>query len=251
MNPAPTCLRALVLRALIAVLAVMLLTAPARAASDSEWFDVEGRIQYGFYTEDTRSLASLTEQLSSEIAPDDELKSYYAALANYRLGLLWGARDAGRAKDAIERCVANLNRALKGRAEFPEALALQAACLETQASLKPWTAPLSASKRNSQIERALKLAPKNPRVLLLDALETKDTKQAIAQLKKAVVAFEKERQDVDRAPGWGAAEAYVYLGRSYLDSGNLIEAREALERALIIAPEFAQARRLLSKITAG
>jgi tetratricopeptide (TPR) repeat protein len=243
-------LSAVALRALFAMAAVLLLTAPARAA-ESDWFDVEGRIQYGFYTEDTRTLASLTEQLGGEIGADDELRSYYAALANYRLGLLYGARDQDRARDAIGRCVDNLNRALKARKDFPEALALQSACLESQASLRPWMAPLSASKRNSQIERALKLAPKNPRVLMVGALETKDKSQAIAQLKKAVVAFEKERQDVERAPGWGAADAYVYLGRTYLDSGAVMEAREAFERALVIAPEFAQARRLLAKITAG
>jgi tetratricopeptide (TPR) repeat protein len=249
MNPAlnPRIL-GIVWRALIATLAVLLFTAPARA---SEWFDVEGRIQYGFYTEDTRTLADLTEQLGSELDSGDELKSYYAALANYRLGLLWSGREPGRARDAVDRCVANLDRALRSRKDFPEGLALQAACLETQASMRWWTVPLSASKRNSRIERALKLAPKNPRVLMLDALETRDPQQAIAQLKKAVAAFERERQDVDRTPGWGAAEAYVYLGRTYLDSGEVIAAREAFERALVIAPEFAQARRFLSKITSG
>jgi hypothetical protein len=251
MNPAPNPLSSVLVRALIAMLAVLLLTAPARASDGSEWFDVEGRIQYGFYTEDTRALSNLTQQLGGRMGAGGELHGYYAALAHYRLALLHGGREPGRAKDAIEQCVANLNRALKVRKDFPEALALQSACLETQASLKPWTSPLSASKRNSQLERALKLAPKNPRVLLMDALEMKDKAEAIAQLKKAVIAFEKERQDVDHAPGWGAAEAYVYLGRTYLDTGALLEAREALERALVIAPEFVQAKRLLSKITAG
>jgi tetratricopeptide (TPR) repeat protein len=250
MSPALNPLFGIALRALVAALAVLLFTAPARA-DDNAWFDVEGRIQYGFYTEDTRTLSNLTEQLGSELESGDELQSYYAALANYRLGLLFGAREPGRAKDAVERCVANLNRALRTRKDFPEGLALQAACLESQASLKPWTAPLSASRRNSQIERALQLAPKNPRVLMLDALEAKDQKTAIAQLKKAVAAFEQERQDVERTPGWGAAEAYVHLGRTYLDTGELMQAREALERALVIAPEFAHARRLLSKITSG
>jgi tetratricopeptide (TPR) repeat protein len=233
-------------------LALLLAASPALFANDdSEWFDVEGRIQYGFYTEDTRTLTNLSEQLASTTESSDPLRSYYAAFANYRLAMLWSARDTGRARAAIERCVENLGHALKARKDFPEALALHAACLETRADQKPWTAPLSASKRSSHIERALKLAPKNPRVLLLDALETRDASQAVAQLKKAVSAFEAERQDVGRAPGWGAAEAYLQLGRTYLEVGAVLEAREAFERALVIAPEFVQARRALSNITSG
>jgi tetratricopeptide (TPR) repeat protein len=231
--------------------ALLLAASPVLFANDSEWFDVEGRIQYGFYTEDMRALTNLSQQLSGPGASDDPLRSYYAAFVNYRLAMLESARGNGRAREAIQRCVENLKHALKAQKDFPEALALHAACLETKAEQKPWTAPLSASKRSSHIERALKLAPKNPRVLLLDALETRDASQAVAQLKKAVQAFEAERQDVSRAPGWGAAEAYLQLGQTYLHLGKGLEAREAFERALIIAPEFAQARRALSKITSG
>ncbi len=231
--------------------AALLLVSPVLSAEDSEWFDVEGRIQYGFYTEDARALTNLSEQLTGPATSDDPLRSYYAAFANYRLAILERARSDGRAREAIQRCVENLNRVLKARKDFPEALALNAACLETKAAQKPWTAPLSASKRSSHIERALKLAPKNPRVLLLDALETRDASQAVTQLKKAVQAFEAERQDVSRAPGWGAAEAYLQLGHTYLHLGAVLEAREAFERALVIAPEFVQARRALSRITSG
>jgi Tfp pilus assembly protein PilF len=56
---------------------------------------------------------------------------------------------------------------------------------------------------------------------------------------------------VEPTPGWGAAEAYVYLGRGYLQRGDVLKARDALERALLIAPDFALARRLLTKITSG
>jgi hypothetical protein len=36
-----------------------------------------------------------------------------------------------------------------------------------------------------------------------------------------------------------------------LDHGDLVGARDALEHALLLAPEYAQARRLMTKITAG
>jgi Tfp pilus assembly protein PilF len=56
---------------------------------------------------------------------------------------------------------------------------------------------------------------------------------------------------VERLPGWGAAEAYLYLARDLLDHADPVGARDALEHALLIAPEFTQARRLMAKIVAG
>jgi hypothetical protein len=103
------------------------------------------------------------------------------------------------------------------------------------------------------MERAAKLAPKDPRVLLLQALEGgedgKIDAPEMAKLQKATAAFEAERQGVGRTPGWGAAEAYAYLGRGYLEQGDIVAARDALERSLLIAPDFALARRLLHEIT--
>jgi cytochrome c-type biogenesis protein CcmH/NrfG len=118
---------------------------------------------------------------------------------------------------------------------------------------------LATPKSVSDIHKALQLAPKNPRVLLLDAIgdyehsKTPDAsaEHACGKFKAATVMFEEERAAVDRVPGWGAAEAYTWLGRCYLDTGDAVKARDALERALLIAPEFAQARRLLAAITSG
>jgi tetratricopeptide (TPR) repeat protein len=223
-------------------------------AADADWLDVEGRIQYGFYTEDARALADIANDLSRGEEVQEPLRDYYAGLANYRLALVLSARDKGKARDAIERCVDGLAVTLKSEADFAAGLALQSACLRTLSVLKPWK-PLAGSKGSGQMEKAVKLAPKDPRVLMLAALESVDDDRmddaSLAKLKKAVTAFEAERKGMDRTPGWGAAEVYTYLGRGYLGRGDVLAARDALERALLIAPDFAMARRLLAKITAG
>jgi tetratricopeptide (TPR) repeat protein len=249
-------------RPLVKATCALLFIAPVVPAcawgADTAWLDVESRIQYGYYTEDKRSLANLTALLASGDAPDG-LKSYYAGLANYRLTLLTSDSDKGRARDMVERCVASLDRAIEVKKDFADALALQSACLGMLAGLSPWRAPFAALKSTMQIGRALQLAPKNPRVLLLDAIGDYerpktiggDRQRAFGKLKKAVAAFEAERQDVERVPGWGAAEAYIFLARSYLDRGDAVAARDALERALLIAPEFTQARQLMTRITSG
>jgi len=234
------------------------LASAGASAAQTNWPDLESRIQYGYYTEDARSLRGVMELLAPGDAPD-AIKSYYAGLANYRLTQLAAASDKSRAKSAAEQCVSNLDRALQSRQNFADAFALQSACLELLAGLEAWRTPFASSRSGAQIEKARHLEPRNPRVLLLDAVEEYDrpkktpaqTDHALNTFKEAAAAFETERQDTERVPGWGAAEAYVYLGKCYLDRGAALEARDALERALLIAPEFAEARRLMAKITSG
>lgn len=234
------------------------LAASAGARADSAWSDIESRIQYNYYTEDRRALQALSDALAASSSPEP-LRRYYAALVNYRIALLTSDGRQGEATDAAERCVANLDVTLKQRADFPDGLALQAACLGLLTNLKPLRAPLAGSKSSHQLYRAIEQAPKNPRVLLLDALGDYDRpiiyggskERSFNKLKKAVQAFEIERLGVEPVPGWGAADAYTFLARGYLEKGDAIAARGALEHALLIAPEFALARRLLTRITSG
>jgi hypothetical protein len=227
-------------------------------AADTNWQDVESRIQYGYYTEDLRSLGNVIELLAPAQSPA-ALSSYYAGLANYRLTLLSVPVDKGRARQSAERCVTSLERALQAQKDFAEAMAVQSACLEMLASLQPLKAPFASSRSGTQIEKARHLAPRNPRVLLLGAVEDyerpksseADKARAASEFRHAADIFEAERQEAQHVPGWGAADAYVYLARCYLDLGRALQARDALERALLMAPEFAQAKRLMAKITAG
>jgi tetratricopeptide (TPR) repeat protein len=264
--------RRLGVRALFSVLA--LFSGVGRGAdADTNWLDIESRIQYGYYTEDLHSLRNLADPLAANPS-HDRLKSYYQGLLEYRLTLLLQAAAEGKAagpparndrtkdepRQRVERCVGDLDQALEAQSHFPDALALQSACLGLLADLSSWRAPLAAPKSVNEIHKAVQMAPRNPRVLLLDAIgdyERSKTPNADAaglackKFQAVTVAFETERAAVDSIPGWGAAEAYTWLGRCYLDTEDAVKARDALERALLIAPEFGQARRLLAAITSG
>ncbi len=257
--------------------------ASAAAAADTNWLDVESRIQYGYFTEDLRALNNLVEPLAKG-DPHDRLKSYYAGLLAYRLIQVSQAQEAPQANGAdgqqvspaaqserrknnhdkdgtrqtLERCVTSLDQALQAQSDFADAMALQSACLGLLTEQSTWRVPFGAPKGTTQLRRALQLEPKNPRVLLLEAVDAyehhktpTDSTHPCEKFKSTAAVFESERADVDRVPGWGAAEAYMWLGRCYLDNGDGNGARDALERSLLIAPEFVQARRLLSSITSG
>ncbi len=239
--------------------------APLVHAADTHWLDLESRIQYGYFTEDLHALRNLAESLG---APDshDRLKSYYIGLLSYRVTLLAEAQTSkvpaqgknSEVRQSVERCVAALDQALQAESDFADALALQSACLGLLAEGSSWRAPFGAPKSATQLRKALALAPKNPRVLLLDAVGDYENPKADAaqartcdKFKTTAAVFDAERADVDKVPGWGAAEAYMWLGRCYLDKGDVVPARDALERSLLIAPEFSESRRLLSSITSG
>ena len=61
--------------------------------------------------------------------------------------------------------------------------------------------------------------------------------------------FEAARAGASTTPEWGAADAYAFLGRALYEQRDVVGAREALERALLIAPDYAMARKLMSQIT--
>ncbi|HTV50275.1 MAG TPA: hypothetical protein VME21_03745 [Steroidobacteraceae bacterium] len=237
------------------LLALLLAPLAGAGSSDPQWLDVESRIQYAFYTEDQRSLGNVLDALAAQEG-SSPLRSYYLALANYRLALLRRAPGArGDARAPAERCADEAAEARRSDADAAEALALESACLDLSAQLKALTAPLLRERSGSQLHRALELAPHNPRVLLIQALgelaQHSKSAPGLAHLQQAIAAFETERAGTAQAPGWGAAEAYAALGRSYLERGDAIAARGALEHALLLVPDFAYAHRLMARITAG
>ena len=237
--------------------------APATTAASARWIRVERRIESGYFQQDVAGLAKLAASLTAaatnaNAADDGEWGSYYAALIAYRLALL-ARNDESRAWPFTEQCVERLNRVLVRDTASAEALALQSACLALQSDLDPWRSPLAAPLSLARIDKALKLAPDNPRVLLLGALAARDrpklfggdTQQGFELMRRAVSAFEQPAARATSLPAWGAADAFTDMAQDYLGLGDTLAARNVLERALLIAPDFAQARRLMAEIVSG
>lgn len=230
--------------------------ATALAATEFNWLDIESRIQYAYYTQDTRALQREAALLAAAEGGGRD-RNYYHGLANYRLTQLSGTRERAAARQAAQQCVTSLDQVLTAQRDDPDALALHAACLEYLAGLEAWRAPLAATRSGAEGERAKQLAPHNPRALLLSAVAdyehakpgTPARDEALNGLRRAASAFEEERQQPEHTPGWGAAEVYVYLARGYFEKGAALQARDALERALLLAPEYLEARQLMSKLT--
>lgn len=248
----------------------------AQAQAAIDWADMEGRIQYAYYTNDSRALNGVLTALKPKPGAEAEASSgadagtraYFRALANYRLAQVLNTTQKSQARGAIGDCNDEIDNAVEAlpvvkyvdeepanRLKRAEAYALGTAC--TLAGREMSSLPFSGGRIGSRIDEAVKMEPKNPRVRLVEALamferagKNADEKAAALKNLRAVTQmFEQARAQASSTPEWGAAEAYAFLGRALIDQRDAVGAREALERALLIAPDYAFARKLMSQIT--
>lgn len=236
-------------------LAVGVSGASASDAPSGAAVDLEARIQYAYFTEDRRTLDDIARAVAEAEAPP--LDWYLIAFADYRRAQLAAEKQPGMAKNAADRCAERAGVAQEKDAKLVEASALRAACANVVAAVTRVTAPLAGSSGAASLRRALRAAPRSPRVRLVELAADFDRlandKAARGRLvdrcREVVELFEAERRGPVRVPSWGGADAYVYLGRALLDSDDTLGAREAFEQALLLAPEFELARRWAARIT--
>ena len=261
---------------LIGALALAGASSFTQAQTAVDWADVEGRIQYAYYTNDERALNSVLASLKpkpgaeGEAATEEDLptRAYFRALAHYRLAQVLINTKKSQAKDAADDCGDEVDDAVGALPKIPlgldetpenrlkraEAYALGTAC--TLAGREMSSIPFTG-RIGSRIDDAVQLEPKNPRVRLVEALamferagkDARETAAALKNLRAVTSMFEQARAKASTTPEWGAAEAYAFLGRALIDQGDVVGARESLERSLLIAPEYAFARKLMSQIT--
>jgi tetratricopeptide (TPR) repeat protein len=230
--------------------------------ADTDWRDVESRMQYAWYTEDARDLAAVADRVTA-VPADDPRRNYYLAWIQLREAQLAFARGSGAAAAAdvgraAADCISSADDALAMRPTDAEVLALQSLCMDLRSRIRTVGMPFAGARSRAQMQAALQQAPKDPRVRLLaaqlsylGAKSTRERTQLLAPFQGAVDAFELERQGLERIPAWGAAEAWQGLAQVYLDRGDAIAARAALEHALLLMPDYKSAHRLLDHILKG
>jgi hypothetical protein len=215
-------------------LACLALAPPgARAEISAELLDLAGRVQYGYYQADARAIEAALNALDR--LGDSPEVVYYRDFAALRLAQL-GGRDDDKRLGACARREAPADVA--GRAAA-EAAVLAAACA------------LAASddrRFEEALARARALDDDHPRIALLEAwaLERTVARNPAARadlelkLTAAIAAFDVWTPTIDD-PEWGQAEALAALGESALARGDVRAARDLLERALLLAPDYSRA----------
>jgi tetratricopeptide (TPR) repeat protein len=229
--------------------------------SVAELDDAAARMQYAFYTSDSQGIETLLKNLD-EFQVEDTLaasKSYQLAYGNWKLSQLYlqpladqrpRPNAKGLAAKAAQACVRHARRAVEQDAALAEALAIEAACDGHSATARMGSAGCGNSK---PLRTAAGLAPENPRVKLVQAICAPNIAAdpvATERWRAVVASFEAAPPSRPGKPDWGHVEALTMLGDTYLQRGDPVAARDALERALVLAPDYRQAQQLLQAAAA-
>lgn len=238
------------------LLLAVFVAATACGEGVAELDDAAARMQYAFYTGDTQGIETVLKNLD-QFQVDDSLaasKSYQLAYGHWKLSQLYlqpqsDQRPQPNAKSlaskAAQNCVRHARRAVEQDAALAEALAIEAACEGHSATARAGSAGCANSK---PLRTAAGLAPDNPRIKLVQALCVPTTAvdpAAVDRWRVVVASFESAPPSRPGKPDWGHVEALTMLGETYLQRGDPVAARDALERALVLAPDYRQAQQLL------
>jgi tetratricopeptide (TPR) repeat protein len=230
----------------------------AVVASAQRGGDLQAQIMYAFHAEDTNLLASLVQTLSTQELSNgvDGTLRYHLAHAEYRLGLLEVEKRSRGADAAFAGCIDQLKPVLEQDPGGVESLALQSACYANLARLRKLEAVLLRARAADRLESAARLAPRNPRVAFLRATDalarakpgSDEDRKALAELEFAAQLFEQSSATSIDVPAWGHAEVFLELGRQLESRGDVLGARNWIEKSLIIAPDFKAAQRQLATV---
>lgn len=234
----------------------------AQADSTAELDDAAARLQYAFYTADARDLEEVLALVDRLQVPPalTAMQNYYAAYGQWKLAQLYlqeflrssaatGARTA--ASKAAQACLKRSEAAFKLEPRLDEAYAINAVCEAFGPRLRLTDrSAFSGCARSKPMRTALQLGADNPRVMLIEAIclggdDAAASAAMFDKLREALLAFESAAPSRPGQPDWGQAEALVLLGESYLKRGDSLAARDAIERALVLAPDYRKAQELL------
>lgn len=237
-------------------LLLALFAAVASGETVAELDDAAARMQYAFYTGDAQGIETILKNVD-EFQVEDMLaasKSYHLAYGSWKLSQLYlqqlsdpRSRPNARslAAKAAQACVHHARRTVRQDGALADALAIEAACEGHSATARAGSAGCANSR---PLRVAVGLAPDNPRIKLVQAMCAPGTAAdpaAIDRWRGVVASFEAAPPSRPGKPDWGHVEALTMLGETYLQRGDPVAARDALERALVLAPDYRQAQQLL------
>lgn len=236
-------------------MAFALVALPASAAESL--LPYRDRIEQGYNARDNQAIEAAIADLkkAGKSSDQEDLATYYTAFARLRQSAIPGI-DKRHARDHLEQCIDELEPLLERRSDYAQARALYASCLGASSSYYVLRAATRGIAAGREMTAALKLAPDNPWVVFQDAVSDFSTpalfggskERALDKLQRAAQLFVASRPAGSTEPVFGESEAWLYLGRVYLATGQKDKAREALETARMLAPESADVRDELAKL---
>lgn len=224
-------------------------------SSQEELSDFVGRIEYAFYSQDKIALKQTLDALAKADVDEARHAEQINSLdyGRWKLAQLY-ARDKmhGDAAELAEHCTDAIDTGKFSKQARAEHEALLAACYEVLAEVRFVRTLWYRGEVDEHLKDAARHDPGSLQVMFVDAWirahHDPGDPETYAALKKSVAAFADNAGRLQDT-GWGYAEVLYLLGKTELARHDNLAARNALERALVIAPDYAAAQTSLKQLT--
>jgi tetratricopeptide (TPR) repeat protein len=216
-------------------------SAPAAKLLDSARLEIDRAAIRGDLDRMIRARALVDRMLAAH--PNDAWALHYAGFGLYREATIRRGRDTVDVNPLYERAMEYFDRSEKAKATA-ENSALRASVFGQLIGTNPLKGMINGPRSQAAMDRAIDLAPNNPRVWLVRGISAIYTPElfggglakAEEYLKKALTNFERD-MPVPPAPSWGKHEPFIWLGQVYEKQGKRDAARAMYEKALSMEPE--------------
>ncbi|HEX9653443.1 MAG TPA: tetratricopeptide repeat protein [bacterium] len=185
------------------------------------------------------------------------LTQYFIGYTDYRLAILYRSQEKSELQiKHIDDGISNLYSCLEKNEQFADGQALLSSLLGLKISADPQLGMTLGPEAGTAITDAVRYGKDNPRVALFSAMTAYFTPEeyggsktrAIAEMKRAAELFKNEKLVDKRLPDWGHNEAHLWLARMYMETDQLDLAKQSLDEAVKIDPEFAYAKTLQTRL---
>lgn len=209
----------------------------------------------GYDAADTKQLrraASLFRRATNR-EEHTALSHYYVGLTHKRLVDI--SRENTKEEDIthLDTAIDHLETSIAKDDDFAEAHALLSGAFGRKIGKKPELGMFLGPKSSKEMKRAKRLAPDNPRVVLMSAISDLMTpekwggnpEKSIDGFERAIQLFESYEPESPLHPDWGYSESYAWLGIAHMKQKNHCKARTTFEQALEIDSDFSWVREVL------
>lgn len=202
--------------------------------------DVDTLSQY--YQHHADAIIQLKNDAQHERQDINKNAYYYAGFSAYRLSAALIQLDqTKKAKGILKKSIKLNKKALKKYTDDSAFYVLAGSLSGLQIAASPLTAIWKGRGAQKKIKQALKLAPKNPRALMVKGVaEYQSAAFLLGSKKDALMLLESaltNLQNTPQWPYWGEVDILLWLGRLAQDKGEQEKAMDYFTQALSASPQ--------------
>jgi len=231
-------------------------------AQQDDFIDLASRLEYAYYAGDISSLQRTLATLE-QLDLSDQRRGAYLSYLNYGRWKFAQLAQASTNKDqtnkdqidaaisAARKCSSDTDTKLSAQ-DLAEQLALASACALMLETLRPARGLLYRGERADKLQQALEVAADNPQVGLVAYWELSLREDGSTEHLQRARSVAKRYEAVDTSLGstrWGSAEAWYLLAMAQWERKDVLAARDAIEQALLQAPDYRDAQILMKKMS--